>query len=431
MMNGEPRFGGTGDTGSRAALEPASADRLSRRVILRRAAVFGVSAPLAGAMLRSVPGVTAQGTPIAAPTGEPILIGGVYNLTGGLASLDNPARDGSLLAVVELNAAGGVLGRPVELRVEDGKTDLTAVTNATRKLIEEDQVAALIGLTDTSYALPVADVAQDSGVPFLTVGATAPVITLAGDYVFMLPFGDNVQAAVGAEYAAEQGWQTCGLMLDNQMDFTKFLAAYFVDRFDDEDIGGEIVKEVSYSTGDTDFSSQLTELKNLDPQPDFLYISSGPQEIGTIVKQARDLGIELPIVGGDGYDTPLLLELAGDAARNVFFATHQGVYGDEPAAGEFRAAFEAEYGNPPPSVFAALGYDGMRLMADAIERAGSDDPTAIRDALAETEGFEGITGTVTYEEGSRIPNKGCALIEVRNGQFTFLRNVTPTKVPPA
>ena len=430
-MNGERRFERTSEARGWSSLHLELAGRLSRRTFWRRAAVLGASAPLAGGLLRLAPDVAAQGTPAAAPTGDPILIGGVYNLTGGLASLDNPARDGSLLAVAELNAGGGLLGRPVELRVEDGKTDLTAVTNATRKLIEEDQVAALIGLTDTSYALPVADVAQDSGVPFLTVGATAPVITLAGDYVFMLPFGDNVQAAVGAEYAAEQGWQTCGLMLDNQMDFTKFLAAYFVDRFDDEDIGGEIVKEVSYATGDTDFSSQLTELKNLDPQPDFLYISSGPQEIGTIVKQARDLGIELPIVGGDGYDTPLLLELAGDAARNVFFATHQGVYGDEPAAEAFRAAFEAEYGNPPPSVFAALGYDGLLLMADAIGRAGDTEAAAIRDALAATQEFEGVTGTVTYEPGVRIPNKGCALIDVRDGRFNFMRNVTPNKIPPA
>ncbi len=405
--------------------------RLSRREIVRYAAAVGVAAPMVAALLKLAPGSAAQGTPGAAPSGDSLRLGGVYNLTGGLASLDNPARDGSLLAVAEVNAAGGVLGRPVELVVEDGRSDPTAVANATRKLIEEDRVTTLLGLTDTTMALPVADLAQDASTVFLTVGATAPAITLAGDYVFMLPFGDNVQAAVGAEFAKERGWTTCGLMVDDQMDFTRFLAQYFVDRFDDEDIGGEIVAEVTYATGDTDFSAQLTELKNLNPQPDFLYISSGPSEIGTIVRQARDLGIELPILGGDGYDTPLLVELAGEASRNVFFATHQGVYGDEPAAEAFRGAFEAEYGNPPPSVFAALGYDGVKLMADAINRAGSAESEAIRDALASTQGFQGVTGTVTYAPGNRVPSKGCALIEVRDQRFTLLENVTPATVPPA
>jgi len=414
----------------RHVMRPTLAGRMSRRQVMKRGAAIGLALPAAAAL--GGPGsVSAQGTPVAAPSGDPILIGGVYNLTGGLASLDNPARDGSLLAVKEINAAGGVLGRPLELVVEDGRTDLTNVTNATTKLIEEDAVQALIGLTDTSYALPVADVAQDSGMVFLTVGATAPVITTTGEFIFMLPFGDNVQAAVGAEYAAEQGYVTCGLMIDDQMDFTKFLAAYFVEAFTAEELGGEIVAEVTYATGDTDFSAQLTELLNLDPQPDFLYISSGPSEIGTIVKQARDLGIELPIVGGDGYDTPLLLELAGEAANGVVFATHQGVYGDEAAADPFRAAFEAEYGEPPPSVFAALGYDGVKLMADAIERAGDDSAEAIRDALAETSGFQGVTGEVTYEADSRVPSKGCALIEVVEEEFVLLENVTPASVPPA
>lgn len=414
-----------------AATAGVGATRLTRR----RMAALGLAVPVLAGSARIAPAAAQDATPgaspAAAPSGEPIVLGGVYNLTGGLASLDNPANSGSQMAVEEINAGGGVLGRPLEVRVEDGRTDLTAVTNATKKLIEEDGVTALVGLTDTSFALPVAADAQEASTVFLTVGATAPAITLAGDYVFMLPFGDNVQAAVGAEFARDRGWATCGLMLDDQMDFTKFLAEYFVARFTAEDIAGEIVAEVSYATGDTDFSAQITELQNLDPQPDFLYISSGPAEIGTIVKQVRDAGIELPIVGGDGYDTPLLVELAGDASRNVFFATHQGVYGDSPAADDFRAAYEERWGEPPPSVFAALGYDGVKLLADAIERAGSTESEAIRDALAATEGFEGITGVVTYEEGSRVPSKGCALIEVKDGVFTLLENVTPEIVPEA
>jgi len=427
------------ETGKRPALDPVSrligeamAGRLSRREIVRRGTALGIAAPMLAAMARFAPDAAAQeATAVAAPSGDPIRVGAIYGLTGGMSSIDVPGSRGVLLAAEEINANGGLLGRPVEVILEDGRTDVTATTSATRKLIDEDQVAALFGLNDTTFALAVAPVAQVAGRVFLTCGATGPIIPETGEFIFMLPFGDNVQAAVGAEYAKEQGWTTCGLLLDDQLDFTIFLAEYFTDRFDDEDIGGQILSELTFSSGDTDFSAQMTEFAALDPQPDFWYFSAAPNEAGTLVRQARDAGLTQPIVSGDGFDTPLLLELGGEAANGVVFATHQGVYEESPAVDAFRSAYEEEYGTPPETVFAALGYDGMRLMADAIERAGSDDPAAIRDALAATQGFEGVTGTVTYEGDSRIPNKGCALIEVVDGEFAFLRNVTPEQVPPA
>ncbi len=163
-------------------------------------------------------------------------------------------------------------------------SDVPTITSVAKKLVEEDGVNVMVGLTDTSYMLAAGPVAQEAGIPFLDVGGTAPLITTVGDYIFMLPFGDNVQAAVSAEFAHEQGWKTAALLLDEAMDYTKFLAKYFKDRFTMEDIGGQIVSELSYSMGDTDFSSQLTEFKNLDPQPDFLFISANPGEIGTIVR---------------------------------------------------------------------------------------------------------------------------------------------------
>ena len=185
-----------------------------------------------------------------------------------------------------------MLGRPLEIIIEDGKSDVPTITSVAKKLVEEDGVNVMVGLTDTSYMLAAGPVAQEAGIPFLDVGGTAPLITTVGDFIFMLPFGDNVQAAVAAEFAHEQGWKTAALLLDEAMDYTKFLAKYFKDRFTMEDIGGEIVSELSYSMGDTDFSAQLTEFENLDPQPDFLFVSSNPGEIGTIVKQARDLGLD-------------------------------------------------------------------------------------------------------------------------------------------
>ncbi len=404
--------------------------QVSRREMLRRAAALGLSAPMIAALIRSAP-AAAQGTPAAVPSGEPVKIGCPYNLTGGYASIDNPARDGSVLAAEELSQAGGILGRPVELIVYDGKSDTTTITSITKKLVDEDQVVALVGLTDTSYMLAAGPVGQEAGIPFLDVAGTAPIITSIGDFVFMLPFGDNVQAAAGAEFAQEKGWKTCGLLLDEAMDYTKFLAKYFKDRFTDDEIQGEILSELNYAMGDTDFSAQLTELKNLDPQPDFLFISSNPGEIGTIIKQARDLGIELPILGGDGYDTPLLVELAGPAAHDIYFTTHQGIYGDDPAAKAFNEAYEAKYGNPPEAVFAALGYDAIRLMADAINRAGSLEGAAIRDALAATSGFTGATGTISYEPGVRIPSKSVALVEIVDLKPSLISIGVPRVIPPA
>lgn len=405
-------------------------DSLTRRSVLTRAAALGLAVP-AATLLRGVPAAAQDGTPAAAaPSGDPIKIGQPYNLTGGYASLDNPASQGSALAADEINAAGGILGRPVELIVEDGKSDVPTLSSIAKKLIEEDKVVAMVGLTDTSYMKAAGPVAQENQIPFLDVGGTAPIITSIGDYVFMLPFGDNVQAAAAAEYVNEKGWKSTAMLVDEAMDYTKYLAKYFEERFTAEDIGGTVLSRLAYNSGDSDFSAQLTEFKNLDPQPDFLFISANPNEIGTIVKQARDLGLSQPIVGGDGYDTPLLAELAGPV-NDVYFTTHQGIYDDTPESAAFIAAYTEKFGSAPENVFAALGYDGVRLMADAMERAGTTDGPAVRDALAATQDFKGVTGTISYAEGSRIPSKSVALIQVVDGKNTLLDIVVPDTVPPA
>ena len=395
---------------------------LTRRAVVVRAAAIGAAAPALAQLLAA--------NPVAAQEGEPILIGTPYNLTGGYASVDQPASNGSQLAAEEINAAGGVLGRPIELIVYDGKSDVPTISAIAKKMVEEDNVIAMVGLTDTSYMKAAGPVAQENQVPFIDVAGTAPVITSIGDYIFMLPFGDNVQAAVAAEFAKEKGWKTCAMLVDEAMDYTKYLAKYFDERFTSEDIGGTVVSRLAYNMGDTDFSAQLTEFKNLDPQPDFYFISANPGEIGTIVKQARDMGLTAPIMGGDGYDTPLLAELAGPV-NDVYFTTHQGIYDQSEKADAFIAAYEAKYGTPPENVFAALGYDGIYLMAAAMEAAGSAEGPAIRDALAATAGWEGVTGTISYENGSRIPSKSVALIQVKDGKNELLEIVVPEVVPEA
>jgi branched-chain amino acid transport system substrate-binding protein len=413
------------DTVSRL-IQDSIAGRVTRREILRRGAALGVASSMVAAMVK------VSETPIAAQEeATEIVIGCPYNLTGAYQSIDVPAKDGSLLAVKLINANGGLLGKQIRAVVENGESDLTTITNICKKMAEEDHVIAFVGLTDTDYMRAGGQIAQERGIPFIDVGGTAPLIAQIGDFIFMLPFGDNVQAAAGAEFANEKGWKTVAMLVDDAMTYTKFLAQYFKDRFAMDDIGGQVVKELSYQIGDTDFSGQITEFQGLNPQPDVYFISSNPAEIGTIIKQFREAGIETPILGGDGYDTPQLIELAGENARNVFFTTHQGIYGDAPESKAFSEAFETEYGKAPDAVFAALGFDGINLMADAITRAGETGGEAIRDALEETTGFKGATGEISYSEDSHIPDKSVALIEVKDGKFNLIKIVVPKTVPEA
>jgi branched-chain amino acid transport system substrate-binding protein len=385
------------------------------------------TAPAAAAKPTTAPAPTTAAAPAAG--GKAVRIGVPANITGELSSIEGEASKGSQLAVKEINAAGGINGMLIEPFYADTKSDITTATTVVTQMIESNKVDALVGMTDTSFMLAVGPVAQKAGVPFVDIGGTAPVITSLGDYIFMLPFGDNTQAAATAEFTyGKKGWKNAAMLMDTEWDYTKFLSKYFTARYTEE--GGKMLLEDTYKSGDKDFSAQFTKIKNLQPQPEFVFVSAVPDDIGTIVKQARDQGVNLPIVGGDGYDTPLLVEVAGpDKSANVFFSTHLGVYGDDPTAAKFRDAFKTEYGQEPQSVFAALGYDGINLVADAIKRAGSTDHKAIRDALAATKGWKGSSGEITYPPGERIPSKSVALIEVKDGKFNLLDVVVPAKIP--
>lgn len=374
--------------------------------------------------------VSACTAPSAKPTG-PIKIGAIYNLTGGMASLDVPSANGAKLAAKEINAAGGVLGRQIDLVLYDGKTDAATIGNAATQLVESDKVVAMLGFSDTDMALAAAPIAAKAGIVFVTSGATSPKLPEhVPDYLYMACFGDNVQAAAAAEYAFNTlKVKTIYLLIDKGMEYTLLLGKYFKERF--TELGGQIVLEDTYQTGDKDFSAQITKLKGLGTQPDALFISSGPDDVGTIVKQFRDAGVDKPIVGGDGYDTPLLVEIAGKGAENTYFTTHSLMDAQlgTDAVKKFIAAYQAEFKTPPENAFAGLGYDTVKLLADAIKRAGSADPKAIREALAKTKDLPGVTGSITFQPGSRIPQKGVTVILVKDGKFTLAAEVVPQKVP--
>ena len=367
--------------------------------------------------------------PAAKPT--TIKIGAIYNLTGAQASLDAPSANGAKLAVKEINDAGGVLGRNLELVLYDGKTDAATIGNAATQLAESDKVVAMLGFSDTDMTLAAAPIAAKAGLVFVTSGATSPKLPdQVPDYLFMACFGDNVQAAAGAEYAYNTlQAKTTYLLIDKGMEYTLLLGKYFKERY--TELGGQVVLEDTYQTGDKDFSAQITKLKALGSLPDMLYIASGPDDVGTIVKQFRDAGVDKPIVGGDGYDTPLLVEIAGPGAENTYFTTHSLMDAQlgTDAVKKFITAYQAEYKTPPENAFAGLGYDTVKLLADAIKRANSTEPKAIREALAATKDLKGVTGAITFQPGSRIPQKGVTIILVKGGKFTLAAEVVPQKVP--
>lgn len=376
------------------------------------------------AMLASVSMISAQD--------ETIKIGLGFDLTGAESSLDLPASNGAQLAIDEINAAGGVLGMQIEGISHDTRYDMAVTAQVAQQFVEQDGVISVVGFTDSDSVLASGPIVQAAGIPFITAGATSPLLPeQVGDLFFMACFGDNVQAAAAAEYAFENFGDTAYLLTDTGVEYTTLLADYFKARF--EELGGTIVLEDSYADDATDFTTQITKVRALAEQPAFYFISAMPYNVGPVVLQMRQAGLDGPIVGGDGYDTPDIVSVAGESANNVFFTTHALMDSEIGTDGikAFIEAYTEKFGHAPENAFAALGYDAVKLLADAIERAGSTDATAIQMALMETTDFPGITGSITFGEGVQIPQKGVTIIEIVDEQFTLAAEVVPEAVPPA
>lgn len=360
---------------------------------------------------------------------DPIKIGYPANLTGIQASLDGPMLNGAKLAASEINEAGGVLGRPIELVVYDSKSDATTISTVASQLIDSDKVVGIIGFADSDSVLAIGPQVQTAKIPFITPGATSPKLpSQIGDDIFLAAFGDNVQAAVGAEFALNKlKAKTCYLLTDIGAEYTTLLSDYFVSAF--EHGGGKILERDTYKTGDKTFTAQIAKLKAMPEKPDFIFSSSLAEEIGLILKQLRQAGITLPVVGGDGYDSPLLIEVGGEAANDTYFTTHAFVgEGASPKVKAFSEAYKKATGKEPENAFAPLGYDTVKLMADAIKRAGEPDPAKIRDALAATSGLEGVTGTITYRPGVSVPDKSVSVIGVKDGKLFLADEAAPSFV---
>ncbi|MBA7619361.1 Leu/Ile/Val-binding protein [subsurface metagenome] len=359
---------------------------------------------------------------------EPIKLGALYNLTGGMSSIDAPALNGAKLKAKLINEAGGLLGgRMVEVVGIDTKTDQKATATGAKKALSMKVVAGL-GYGDTTFVMASAPLFQEKGIPFVTSGATHPELPKwVGNCMFMTPFGDDDQSFAIADFSYNKlKAQKVVVWTDNSMDFTKALSKFYKQRF--KELGGQIILEDFFMMGDKDFSAQISRLKNVSPKPDAVFISAIPNEAGLTVKQIREAGLTLPIVSGDGFDTELVTTVPGPKlANDVYFSTHTYREDNRPEVLEFIEEYEKEYGRPPENAFAPLGFDAVGLICNAIEKAGTTEKDALRKALSETMGYQAVTGEISYTRPSGVPMKAVAIIGVKNGKYDLLETWIPEK----
>lgn len=358
-----------------------------------------------------------------------IVIGQVASLTGDTATFGVSADEGVRLAIDEINAGPKVLGKPIRLSTLDDSSKSDEAKTATEKLINSDHAIAIIGEIASSRSIAMAPICQDAKVPMLSPGSTNPKVTQVGDFIFRACFIDPFQGKAMAEFALKNLKLTrFAVLYAANSDYSVGLKAYVEQPV--KAAGGQIVSELSYSEkGDRDFRSQLTKIR--DANPEAIFVTGYYQEAAQIARQARDLGITVPLIGGDGWDSDQLVKSGGDAINGCYFTNHYSPDEQRPEVQAFVKAYGAKYknhdGSPKvPDAMAILGYDAMKLMANAITRAGSTDGQKIRDALASTKDFPAAAGAITIDE-NRNAKKPIVIIKIVNGQFTYVASIQPDK----
>lgn len=379
----------------------------------------------AGAMFMSA--LTGCGGGSKGADGDTIKVGGLLEMTGGSASFGISGKNGIDLALKKINEKGVLGGKKLSLVIADTKSEASEATNGMQKLISQDKVVAVIGPNQSSAVIASGAINNGAKVVDITPMGTNPDVTVdpktkqVKPYSFRTCFIDPFQGTVMASFASnELKVKKAAIYIDNTSDYAKGLAQFFKENFIKN--GGQVVIEEAYLQKDTDFKSTLTKIKAA--QPDFIYIPGYYQEVGLIVKQAREMGITVPMAGGDGWDSAKLPEIAGKAAlENTFFSSLYSPDDTSDLNKEFVAEYKKAY-NTNPDVFAALAYDSALLVAKAIEDAGSADPAKIGEAMAKIKGFKGVSGEVTFNE-QHNPIKSAVIIEHKDGKQTFKTKVNP------
>lgn len=349
-----------------------------------------------------------------------ILLGEVGSMTGSSATFGTSTHNGIDLAVREINTAGGVKGKKLRVISLDDQGKPEEAATAVTKLITQNKVTAILGEVASSRSLAMAPIAQQYQVPMLTPSSTNPKVTEQGDYIFRVCFIDPFQGLVMAKFALENlKVKRVSILRDIKNDYSVGLANFFTDTF--KKGGGQIVSDLSYSEGDIDFKSQLTAIRSKNPEA--IFVPGYYTEVGLIARQAKELGIKVPLLGGDGWDSPKLKEIGGTAIEGSYFSNHYSEENKDPQVQEFIRNFKAAFGVVPDGL-AAMGYDAAKVLANSMERAPSLSGADIKNALATTKDYQGVTGKITID-AQRNAVKSAVVLKVVGNEFKYQTTINP------
>ena len=380
---------------------------------------FRLVGVLAGALILAVIFITAiiLTTPAESGTAgleNEIRIGAIYNLNGSQSSLDIPSARGAQIAVDAINENGGVDGKTVRLVLYDGRTNTSDIRAAASRLVQEDDVVAIIGMSDTDMVIPAAETAAGSGTVFVTSGATSPLLPeKVPGYLYLACFGDNAQAAAAAEFArSDLNATTAFVVTDRSMEYTRLLSRYFEERF--TGAGGTVTGTMNYSGTTWDNGTFFAGSGISGSSPDVVFVACGPENCGNVTHAIRAAGISAPVLGGDSFDFPGLAADAGADAGRIFYTTHADIStsSGDPNMTDFISRYTKKY-NEKPNAFAALGYDTVNVVVKAARFSPSS--TDLREGLWSISGYDGLTGTISYANRSYVPQKSVTILELRNG----------------
>lgn len=355
-------------------------------------------------------------------SGSTIKVGVYGDLTGQTSSFGQSTKNGIELAVEEINKAGGINGKQIELIIEDDQGRPEQAKTVVSKLINQDKVVAVLGEVASTNSLAAAPVAQEAKIPMITPSSTNPKVTEVGDYISRVCFIDPFQGSTMAKFAATTlKAKTVAILGDVNSDYSKGLTQFFEEEF--TRLGGKVIAKEAYTQTDPDFKGQLTKIRDL--KPDVLYVPGYYGQVGIIAKQARELGMDIPILGGDGWDSPELWKLGGDALKNAYITNHYSADNPAPEIQNFVKNYKVKFNTTPDSL-AALAYDSAKVLADAIKRAGGTESAKLKDAINSTKNFAGVTGTISLDEKRNAVKPAVVLsLNPSAAKFEFKETISP------
>ena len=361
------------------------------------------------------------------PDRSRIKIGYFGDLSGPTFNFGQSGINGVLMAADQINQSGGINGRQIDIVISDDKGSPEEAARLTSKLIDQDKVVAIVGGGTSGNSRAAAPKAQSSRVPLISPSSTDPAVTQVGDYIFRACFVDEFQGEVMAGFAFNTlKAQKAAILFDFNSSYGRGLTDFFQTSF--KQLGGRIVNEQSYTQGDADFKGQLSSIRAAEP--DVIYIPGYYGDVTLIAKQARQLGLTQPLLGGDGWDAPELWQLGGDALNGSYISTHYSVDDPSPAIQSFVQEYMRRYGNLMPDAHAALAYDAARILFNAITRAGTTEGPKLRDALAQTKDFNGVTGMISMDS-HRNAVKPAVVLKLMDVRFIYQETIQPEIVKAA